>query len=68
MGIFLKLMREDKLRKNESKLWESLQKTDYDSKKYLRKDNKRIKYVNEIASRSSGKLPKREHGWYINKD
>ena len=24
--------------------------------------------VNEIASRSAGRLPKREHGWYLHND
>jgi hypothetical protein len=35
--------------------------------KHMRLANKYNDYVNAICSKCAGKLPKREHGWYIHK-
>ena len=45
-----------------------LDSMNYESKKHTRLDRRRIDLVNEISSRRSGKLPKREHGWYLPND
>lgn len=71
MGLFnllLKAMSEDNLRSKEEKMRSKLDSLDYDSKKHTKLDLRRIDVVNEISSRSSGKLPKREHGWYLPND
>lgn len=71
MGIFsflLKGMSEDKLRDKESKMRRKLDHMDYESKRHTKLDLRRIDVVNEISSRSAGKLPKREHGWYLRND
>ncbi len=71
MGIFkflLNSLSEDKLRDVEDKMSDRLDSIDYDSKKYTKIDSRRIDVVNEISSRSSGRLPKREHGWYLPED
>ena len=40
----------------------------YESRKHTKLDLRRIDVVNEIAMRRAGKLPKREHGWYLHND
>ena len=35
--------------------------------KHMRLANKYNDYVNAIGGKCAGKLPKREHGWYIHK-
>ena len=59
---------EDELRSIESEMSAELSRMDYDSDEYLHLDNERIAVVNEISSRCAGKLPRREHGWYLSKD
>lgn len=59
---------EDELRTAENEMQAKLSKMDYDSDEYLQLDLKRIDVVNEIASRSSSRLPHREHGWYLPND
>ena len=59
---------EDKLRSIASEMKSKLDSIDYDSKAYLKLDLKRIDVVNEIASRSADRLPKRKHGWYLPDD
>ena len=66
--IFLKSASEDKLRMKEKKMQAKLDAMDYDSKRRTRLDRCRIDVVNEISKRSAGKLPKREHGWYLPND
>lgn len=71
MGIFnsfLKTMSEDSLRKMDDKMISKLDSMDYESEKHTKLDLRRIDVVNEISSRSAGKLPKREHGWYLSND
>lgn len=71
MAIFnflLKGMSVDKLRDKESKMRRKLDCMDYESKRHTKLDLRRIDVVNEISSRSAGKLPKREHGWYLPND
>lgn len=59
---------ESELRSIESEMRSALNSMDYDSNEYLQLDLERIDVVNEISSRSVGKLPKREHGWYLPND
>ena len=59
---------EDELRNIEEEMRSELDNMDYDSDEYLQLDLKRIDIVNEISSRSVGRLPKREHGWYLPND
>ena len=59
---------EDDLRSIEEEMRSELDSMDYDSDDYLNLDLDRIDVVNEIASRSSDNLPKREHGWYLSND
>ena len=66
-NIFLKAASEETLRKKGGKLQRNLDKLDYDSKKYGRAYEKHSNYVSAINSKSTGKLPKREHGWYVSK-
>lgn len=71
MGLrytLLGLLSENQLRKKDDKLRKKLNSLDYDSKEYLKISNKLVDIVNKISSKSAGKLPKREHGWYIFKD
>ena len=75
MGIFrtiyFKLASEKKLRKKANKMFRKLNKVGFYEKegnKHLRLANKYNDYVNAIGGKCAGKLPKREHGWYINKD
>ena len=67
-NIFFKVASEKTLRRKSEKISKKLDKLDYNSKKHTRLSNKHVGYVNAVASKSSGKLPKREHGWYISKD
>lgn len=70
MGLvrfFLKGMSENKLRATEKRMRKKLSLLNYNSKKHTKLDLRRIDVVNEIARRSSGKLPKRNHGWYVSK-
>lgn len=67
-NIFLHVASENTLRKKENKICKKLDKLPYESKKHTKLSNKSIDYVNAISRKSSGKLPKREHGWYISKD
>lgn len=71
MGIFnllLKGLSEDKLCDKERKMSRKLDKMNYESRRHTRLDLRRIDVVNEISSRRSGKLPRREHGWYLPND
>ena len=72
MGIFrdtyLKLTSEQKLRNKADKMYSKLIKVGFyesDSNKHMGLANKYNDYVNAIGSKCAGKLPKREHGWYI---
>ena len=68
MGILnalLKFITEDNLRNIEVAMRNKLDSMDYESKKHYRLSCRHIDIVNEISSRCSGKLPKREHGWYL---
>ena len=56
---------EDELRSIEAEMRSALDSLDYDSDEYSQLDSERIDVVNEIASRCAGKLPRREHGWYL---
>lgn len=66
--IFFNLSSEKTLRKKSEKISKKLDKLDYNSKKHTRLSNKSVDYVNAVSRKSAGKLPKREHGWYISKD
>ena len=75
MGIFrtiyFKLASEQKLRNKATKMFRKLNKVGFYEKegnKHMRLANKYNDYVNAIGGKCAGKLPKREHGWYINKD
>ena len=59
---------EDELRAVEDEMMSALNNMDYDSDEYLQLDLKRIDVVNAISSKSSGRLPRREHGWYLPND
>ena len=74
MGIFrtiyFKLASERKLRKKSGKMFKKLKKVGFYEKegnRHMRLANKYNDYVNAISSKCAGKLPKREHGWYIHK-
>ena len=69
--IYFKLASDKKLRKKANKMFRKLNKVGFYEKegnKHLRLANKYNDYVNAIGGKCAGKLPKREHGWYINKD
>lgn len=69
-NIFFKVASEKKLRKKSNKMFNKLIKVGFYEKegnKHMRLANKYNDYVNAIGSKCSGKLPKREHGWYIHK-
>lgn len=69
-NIFFNLASEKKLRKKSNKMFEKLIKVGFYEKegnRHMRLANKYNDYVNAIGSKCAGKLPKREHGWYINK-
>lgn len=75
MGIlrntYLKLASEKILRKKTNKIYKKLIKVGFyenDSNKYMGLALKYIDYVNAVGSKCAGKLPKREHGWYLFKD
>lgn len=57
-----------RLHKKEEKLRKKLERIDYDSKKYLKVDNKRLKVMDKIFRNEDYKLPRREHGWYLPND
>ena len=67
-NIYFNLASEKTLRKKSTKIRKKLSKLNYDSKKHTRLSNKSVEYVNAVAKKCSGKLPKREHGWYIHKE
>ena len=75
MGIFrtiyFKLANESTLRKKSDKMFKKLNRVGFyecEGNKHMRLANKYNDYVNAIASKCAGKLPRREHGWYIHKD
>ncbi len=68
LNILLKSMSEDNLRSMSRNMERKMKSLDYESKKHTRISTRHIDVVNEIASRSAGKLPKREHGWYLPND
>ena len=68
--IFFKLTSEKRLRKKSDKMFKKLQKVGFFEKegnKHMRLANKYNRYVNAIGGKYAKKLPKREHGWYLNK-
>ena len=70
-NLYFKLSSEDKLRKKADKMFKKLNKVGFyesDSNRYMGLANKYNDYCNAIGSKCAGKLPKREHGWYISKD
>ena len=74
MGIFrnafFKMASEKTLRKKSDKMFNKLIKVGFyekEGKKHMRLANKYNDYVNAIGGKCAGKLPKREHGWYIHK-
>ena len=69
-NIFFKLASEKKLRKKSNKMFNKLIQVGFYEKegnRHMRLANKYNDYVNAIGSKCAGKLPKREHGWYIHK-
>ena len=68
LNILLKSMSEDSLRSMSRNMERKMDSLDYESKKHARISTRHIDVVNEIARRSAGKLPKREHGWYLPND
>ena len=70
-NIFLSKVSDKKLRRKTDKMFNKLIKVGFyekEGKKHMRLANKYNDYVNAIGSRCASRLPKREHGWYINKD
>lgn len=62
---------ENRLRKKSDKMFKKLNKVGFYEKegtKHMRLADKYNYYVNAVNSKCSGKMPKREHGWYISKD
>lgn len=71
MGIFdfiLRNLSDETLDNLEEKMRDRVDSLDDNPKKQVKLDLHRVDVVNEIASRSSGKLPKSEHGWYLPED
>ena len=69
-NIFFNLASEKSLRKKSDKMFKKLQKVGFFEKegnKHMRLANKYNRYVNAIGSKCAKKLPKRDHGWYLNK-
>ena len=69
-NVFFKLASEKTLRKKSNKMFKKLKRVGFyerEGNKHMRLANKYNDYVNAIAGKSAGKLPKREHGWYIHK-
>lgn len=69
-NIYFNLSSEKTLRRKSEKMFKKLNKVGFyesDSTKHMRLANKHIDYVNAVSSKCAGKLPKREHGWYISK-
>ena len=70
-NIYLKASSEDKLRDKTDKMFNKLNKVGFyesESNKHMGLANKYNDYVNAVNSKSAGKLPKREHGWYLPND
>lgn len=70
-NIYFKIASEKKLRKKSNKMLKKLNKVGFfekEGKKHMRLANKYNDYVNAIGGKGARRLPKREHGWYINKD
>ena len=70
-NLYLKLASEKQLRKQSDKMYNKLDKVGFyegDSNKHMGLANKYIDYVNAVRSKSAGKSPKREHGWYLPND
>ena len=68
LSVLLKTISEDNLRTIEGTMRNKLDSMDYESKRHYRLYRHHIDIVNEISSRCAGKLPKREHGWYLPND
>ena len=69
-NVFFKMANEKTLRKKSDKMFNKLIKVGFyekEGKKHMRLANKYNDYVNAIGGKCAGKLPKREHGWYIHK-
>lgn len=67
-NIYLKAASEKKLRHKSNKMFKKLIKAGFyesEGNKHMRLANKYNDYVNAICSKCAGKLPKREHGWYL---
>lgn len=58
-------MSEEELRAVEAEMRSDLDHMDYDSDEYGQLYEEHCEVVSEISARSSGKLPKRENGWYL---
>lgn len=70
-NMYLNLASETQLRKQIDKMYKKLEKVGFyesDSNKHMGLANKYNDYVNAVGSKSAGKLPKREHGWYLPND
>lgn len=59
---------EEELRAISREMQSALDNMDYDSDEYTQLSIEHVDVVNEIASRCAGKLPRREHGWYLPND
>lgn len=59
---------EAELRSIEGEMRAELDATGWDSDDCKQLYNDHIDVVNEISIRTSGLLPKREHGWYLSND
>jgi hypothetical protein len=67
-NIYLMVASEKAVRKKSAKIRRKLDTLDYNSRRHTRLSNKSVDYVNATFRKSKGKLPQREHGWYIFKD
>lgn len=68
LTLLLKTLSDDTLRNVEDKMKNTVDSLDNNPRKQVKIDNQRLKIVNEICSRSAGKLPHSEHGWYLPED
>lgn len=69
-NVYFKMASEKTLRNKAGKMFNKLNKVGFyesDSNKHMGLANKYNDYVNAIGGKCAGKLPKREHGWYISK-
>lgn len=69
-NVYFKMASEKTLRNKAGKMFNKLNKVGFyesDSNKHMGLANKYNDYVNAIGGKCAGKLPKREHGWYIPK-